>query len=54
MESKVYQYKTEYDLNDGTMYVNTYNGGMVYTYPLVSIGENTFKINVGLVYNSNF
>ena len=54
MASKVYQYKTEYDLNDGTMYVNTYNGGMVYTYPLVSIGENTFKINVGFVYNSNF
>ena len=54
MASKVYQYKTEYDLNDGTMYVNAYNGGMVYTYPLVSIGENTFKINVELIHNSNF
>ena len=44
----------EYTCGEGKLELNIYNGSYVYIYPLLSIGLNTYNLNVSLVYNSRY
>ncbi len=51
-KSKIFQPNHEYNLEDGILNVNTFNGRILYSYPIASIGKGNFQIDVNLIYNS--
>lgn len=54
MNSRVYQKKEQYNLGNGTLNLNVYNGEVAYYFPLTKIGGGNYQINTALVYNSNY
>ena len=51
-KSKIFQPNHEYNLEDGILNVNTFNGRVLYSYPIASIGKGNFQIDASLIYNS--
>ncbi len=52
--NKVNQLEKNFNLGEGTLRVNLYNGNMLYTYPLINMGKNNFTIATKIVYNMNY
>ena len=52
--NKVNHSYQSYNCADGVASVNIYNGNLLFEYPLVSTGMNSFEINTSLVYNSDY
>ena len=52
--NKVFHPTKEYENGEGVLYLNLFNGSFIYNYPLVSIGLNSYSLNVTLVYNSSY
>lgn len=51
-KSRIYQSSQKYDLGNGSLYVNTFNGRILYSYPIATVGLGNFQINTSLIYNS--
>ena len=51
-KSKIFQPSQEHNLGNGLIDVNLFNGRMLYSYPIGSIGSGNYKIDASLVYNS--
>ena len=52
--SKVFQSKKEYSCGDGKLHLNLFNGSYTYSYPLLSIGRNSYSISANLVFYSTY
>ena len=52
--NKVNHSYQSYNCADGIASVNIYNGNLLFEYPLVSTGMNSFEISTSLVYNSDY
>ena len=52
--NKVNHSYQSYNCADGVASVNIYNGNLLFEYPLVSTGMNSFEISTSLVYNSDY
>ena len=52
--NKVNHSYQSYNCADGIASVNIYNGNLLFEYPLLSTGMNSFEISTSLVYNSDY
>ncbi len=52
--SKIFHPNQEHNLGKGLLSVNTFNGRMLYSYPISTIGLGNFQIDTSLVYNSSY
>lgn len=52
--NKVNHSYQSYNCAEGIANVNIYNGNLLFEYPLVSTGMNSFEISTSLVYNSDY
>ncbi len=52
--SRVNQTNKSFDCGLGKARVNLFNGRLLFTYPLCSIGMNNFQIKTSLIYNSHY